>query len=78
MIPKNTHRPGKLGLSGHSLRGGARLKLCGRCIVDLPRHAFDFLPWERSGRLICVVVRDTEAASAGQMAQKKVKKVPLA
>ena len=47
-------------------------------MVDLPRHGFDFLPWERSGRLICVVVRDTEAVNAGQMAQKKVKKVPLA
>lgn len=41
--------------------------------------AFDFLPWERSGRLIsCVGVRDMEAVRAGQMAQKKAEEVLLA
>lgn len=41
--------------------------------------AFDFLPWESSGRLIsCVGVRDMEAVRAGQMAQKKAEEVLLA
>lgn len=80
MTLKDTHRPGKLAPSGHSLSGGARPNVCGMCMVDFPRHVFDFLPWERSRRLIsCVGVRGVEEApSGGQTTQKKAEDVPLA